>query len=71
MPSIFSAYATPAPRTSCVATGEPPEVMLSRVSEKWPGVCLPPDAGSAGFASTESIRSSGVTPMRRQSTTSR
>ena len=68
VPSIFSAYATPAPRTICVATGEPPEVMLCRESEKWPGVCLPPEAA---FASTESMRSSGVIPIRMQSTTSR
>ncbi len=71
MPSIFSAYAMPAPRTICAATGDPPEVMFSRESEKWPGVCLPPDAGSAGFASTDSIRSSADMPMRMQSTTSR
>src|SRR5260370_30677654 len=71
VPSIFNAYATPAPCTIWVATGEPPEMMLRRVSEKWPGVCLPPEAGSAGVARTANNRARGVVPLTHARTTPR
>src|SRR5260370_20456389 len=69
VPSIFNAYATPAPCTIWVATGEPPEMMLRRVSEKWPGVCLPPEAGSAGVGPAATKQGKHVVGPHQLSTT--